>query len=304
MEKISSLSSISNVGNLFSSLARRKASVLGKYLPGWTNDKIDSMLFIPKATDAKEIRLPRGFEQFVMKTDDGNVQAYQTGRGPMVLFVHGWGGGANQFFPLMRGLAECGFTALAFDHLGHGKSDTKPATLQQSIATTNEILNSLKRTDRGLCAIVGHSTGCISIANARPALVKDLALFLISPVFNYKLYFLKKLVKLKLPADLVKQYANRFAKIYRSEYQRLQLSTNLARYGDVTVIAHDESDSESSISESTRFCATYPLTKLLVTKHTDHVRIINSESVWQALKSHLNYDDTTINFTAEVIYDT
>ncbi|MDH3859196.1 MAG: alpha/beta hydrolase, partial [Gammaproteobacteria bacterium] len=284
--------------------AKKKAGVLGKYVPGWTNDKIDSMLFVPKATDTKAVRLPRGFEQIVMKTGDGNIQAYQTGRGPMVLFVHGWGGGAHQFFPLMHGLAECGFTALAFDHLGHGKSDTKPATLQQSIATTNEILNTLKRTDRGLCALVGHSTGCIAIANARPALVKDLALFLISPVFNYKLYFLKKLVKLKLHADLVKQYANRFAKIYRSEYQRLELSTNLARYGDVTVIAHDESDSESSVSESTRFCATYPLTKLLVTKNTDHVRIINSESVWQALKSHLNYDDTTINFTAEVIYDT
>ena len=278
--------------------------MLGKYLPGWTNDKIDSMLFIPKATDAKEIRLPRGFEQFVIKTGDGDIQAYQTGKGPMVLFVHGWGGGAHQFFPLMRGLAECGFTALAFDHLGHGKSDTKPATLQQSIATTNNILHSLKKSDRGLCAIVGHSTGCIAIANARPALVKDLALFLISPVFNYKLYFLKKLVKLKLPADLVKQYANRFAKIYHNEYKRLELATNLARYGDVTVIAHDESDSESAVSESTRFCATYPLTKLLITKNTDHVRIINSESVWQALKSHLNYDDTTINFTAEIIYDT
>lgn len=303
MEKISSLPNISSVGNLFSGLARKKASVLGKFIPGWTNEKIDSMLFIPKASDSKEVRLPRGFEQVVMKTGDGNIQAYQTGRGPMVLFVHGWGGGAHQFFPLMRGLAECGFTALAFDHLGHGKSDTKPATLQQSIATTNEILNSLKKTDRGVCAIVGHSTGCIAIANARPALVKDLALFLISPVFNYKLFFLKKLVKLKLHADLVKQYANRFSKIYRDQYQRLELATNLARYGDVTVIAHDESDAESSITESTRFCAAYPLTKLLVTKHTDHVRIINSESVWQALKSHLNYDDTTINFTAEVIYD-
>jgi hypothetical protein len=24
--------------------------------------------------------------------------------------------------------------------------------------------------------------------------------------------------------------------------------------------------------------------------------------VWQELKSHLNYDDTTVNFTAEIIY--
>jgi pimeloyl-ACP methyl ester carboxylesterase len=303
MEKISSLPSFSNVGNLFGRLAKTKASLLDKFVPGWTNDKIDAMLFVPKAEDNKTVRLPRGFEQFVMKTKDGNIQAYKTGRGPTVAFVHGWGGGAHQFFPLMHGLAECGFTALAFDHLGHGLSETKPATLQQSITTTNVVLNYANTTDGGLCAIVGHSTGCIAIANARPALVNDMALFLISPIFNYKLYFLKKLVKLKLHADLVKQYANRFSKIYRSEYQKLELATNLARYGDVTVIAHDESDSESSITESNRFCATYPLTRLLVTKNTDHVRIINSESVWQALKSHLNYDDTTINFSAEVIYE-
>ncbi len=303
MEKTSSLPNNSSVSNLFGYFAKKKVDVLGRFVPGWTNNKIDSLLFIPRAADTKVARLPRGFEQFVMKTADGNIQAYKTGRGPTVAFVHGWDGGAHQFFPLMRGLAECGFTAIAFDHLGHGLSDTKPATLQQSITTTNHVLNSVKKTENGLCAIVGHSTGCIAIANARPALVKDLALFLISPIFNYKLYFLKKLVKLKLHADLVKQYANRFAKTYRSEYQRLELANNLARFGDVTVIAHDESDSESAISESTYFCAAYPLTKLLVTKNTDHVRIINSESVWQALKSHLNYDDTTTNFTAEFIDD-
>ena len=303
MEKITSLPVISRVGNLLSTFAKTKADLLDKFVPGWTNDKIDAMLFVPKTEEIKTVRLPRGFEQFVMKTRDGNIQTYKPGRGPTVVFVHGWGGGAHQFFPLMRGLAECGFTALAFDHLGHGLSETKPATLHQSITTTNDVLNYVKTSSDGLCALVGHSTGCIAIANARPALVKDLALFLIAPIFNYKLYFLKKLVKLKLHADLIKQYANRFSKIYRGEYQRLELATNLARYGDVTVIAHDKSDAESSISDTTRFCDTYPLTKLLVTKNTDHIRIINSESVSQALKSHLNYDDTTINITAEIIYE-
>lgn len=302
MEKTSSLPANPNLGGLFGFFARKKAGMLGKLVPGWTNNKIDSMLFIPRASDIKTVRLPRGFNQFVMKTRDGNVQAYQTGSGPTVVFTHGWGGGAHQFFPLMRGLSQCGFTAVAFDQLGHGLSDRKPATLNQSIVTTNHVLNFVKSSEDGLCAVVGHSTGCIALANARANLMKDVPLFLISPVFNYKLFFLKKLVKLKLHADLVKQYANRFAKIYRSEYQRLELDRNLARYGDVTVIAHDESDSESALAESQKFCAKYPLTKLLVTKNTDHVRIINSESVWQELKSHLNYDDTTINFTAEIIY--
>ena len=302
MEKVPVLSSGFNINTLFPTFAKKRASLLNRFLPGWTNERIDSKLFIPKNRDNKPLRLPRGFTQNDIKTRDGVVKAYKTGRGPTVVFVHGWGGSAQQFFPLMRGLAQCGFSSLAFDQLGHGQSDIKPATLHQSVATVNHVLEMVKKSNDGLYAIVGHATGCIAIAAARNPLVRDIPLFLISPIFNYKLYFLKRLVKLGLHADLVKQYAGRFAKIYRSEYQKLELARNLDKYGDSTVIAHDESDSEAAISDSVKFCARYPLTRLLVTKNTDHVRIINSESVWQELKSHLNYDDTTINFTAEIVY--
>ena len=126
-------------------------------------------------------------------------------------------------------------------------------------------------------------------------------LFLIAPVFNYKLFFLKRLVKLGLPADVVKQYASRFARSYRGEYRKLELANRLAPYADVTAIAHDESDKVSAIGDSIAFCERYPLTRLLVTRDSDHLRVITCESVWQELKSHLNYDDTTINFTSEII---
>ena len=299
MEKTSSLP-VKPKG-LASLLLKGKARLLGKLAPGLANSQIDSMLFLPKTADSKLTRLPRGIEQCIIKTNDGKLQAYQTGRGPTVVFVHGWGGGAYQFFPLMRGLARCGFSSLAFDHLGHGLSDKQPATLQQSISTCNHVFNQVQKSNDGLCAAVGHSTGCIEIANARPALVSDLPLFLIAPIFNYKLFFLKRLVNLGLPANMVKQYANRFSKTYRSEYQKLELAGKLAAYGDVTAIAHDESDKVSAVADSINFCSRYPLTRLMLTKNTDHVRVINSESVWQELKSHLNYDDTTINFSAEII---
>jgi predicted alpha/beta-fold hydrolase len=298
MEKTSPLPKKPGSSSFFS---KSKARLLGKLAPGLANNQIDSMLLIPKAADSKTVRLPRGFEQYVIKTSDGKLQAYSTGRGPSVVFVHGWGGGAHQFFPLMRGLARCGFSSLAFDQLGHGLSDRKPATLQQSIASCNFVLNQVRKADDGLCAAVGHATGCIAIANANPEFLKDLPLFLIAPIFNYKLYFLKRLVNLGLPADVVKQYANRFSKTYRSEYHKLELASKLASYADVTAIAHDESDSESAVADSIDFCNKYPPTRLMVTKDTDHVRVINSESVWQELKKHLNYDDTTINFTTEIL---
>jgi len=302
MEKTTEMSASAGSSGLLSRLARKKDSLINSLVPGWSDNKIETMLFVPANRDSKAVRVPRGFRQFDIKTSDGNIKAYETGKGPTVVFVHGWDGSASQFFPLMRGLAQCGFRSVAFDHFGHGDSDRKPATLHQTIATTNHVLDKVRHSQDGLCAVVGHSTGCIAIAAARNALVRDLPLFLISPVFNYKLYFLKKLVNLNLHAEVVKKYARGFAKAYRSEYQKLELARNLDKYGDNTLIAHDESDSESSIEDSIRFCTKYPLTRLLTTKNCDHVMIINSESVWQQLKSHLNYDDTSINFTAEVVY--
>ncbi len=296
---MSDKSTVSSSGSFF---AKKFSFLLNVVAPGWATSKIDALLITPKADSARTARVPKGIDQSKMKTIGGAVHIYRIGTGPSVVFVHGWGGGAYQFFPLMRGLAKCGFTAVAFDHLGHGQSDTKSATLQQSIATTNHVLHYVKnKFEDGLSAVVGHSTGCIAIANARPALMKDLPLFLISPIFNYKLYILKRLVHLDLHEKLIKKYASRFTNIYKSEFKKLELARNLARYGDVTVIAHDETDSDSAIADSVKFCNRYPLTKLLVTREFDHVRIINSESVWQELKSHLNYEDTTINFVREIL---
>ena len=204
MEKTSDLTGKSQ--GLGSFLSRSKARLIGKLAPGMVNNQIDSMLFIPRKTESKAARLPRGFEQFFIKTNDGKVQAFQTGRGPTVVFVHGWGGGAYQFFPLMKGLARIGFSSLAFDHLGHGQSDRKPATLFQGITTCNQLFDEVRKSRDGLCGLVGHATGCIEIANSREPILRDLPLLMIAPVFNYKLYFLKRLVQLGLPSDMVKQY--------------------------------------------------------------------------------------------------
>jgi len=292
------------LNGLVSKVAKKTNQVQNKFAPGWSVNRVDNLLYAPGNRRELASRAPKGFSEETISTRSGSVQAYSTGSGPLVLFVHGWGGSASQFISLMRGLARCGFTAMAFDHLGHGLSEPKPTTLQQSIDTTNDLLQHVRKSNNaGIAGIIGHSTGCIAVTNARPALIKEIPLFLISPVFNYKLFFLKRLVKLKLHSEVVKQYAARFGKTFNLNYKKYELATHLAKYADVSVIAHDESDSESNVGDSVKFCQQYPLTRLLVTKKFDHTRIVNSESVWQELKSTLNYDDTTINFSEVIFQD-
>jgi predicted alpha/beta-fold hydrolase len=291
------MSSQSKLQALLTTALQKISSPLYKIVPGLANRKIQDSLLIPQKYTNHVYRIPKGIKQFEFKTSDGSIQGFLIGKGPVVVMVHGWGGGAYQFFPLMRGLAQIGFSALAFDHLGHGLSDAKAATLQQSIATTNEVLTFVReKMPSGLTALVGHSSGCITIANAQNHLIKDMPLFMISPVFNFRVYFLKRLNSLNFPSALIKQYATQITKMYKQLYARLELARHLDQYADVTVIAHDQNDNLSPVSDSIKFCKTYPMTRILITKEYDHSRIINSESVWQELKSHLNYEDTTINF--------
>ena len=204
----------------------------------------------------------------------------------------------------MRGLARCGFTALAFDQFGHGQSESKPATIFQSISTTNFFLQYVSNKHKdGLYAVVGHSTGCMTIANCNPSTIKNVYLFLISPVFKYKIYFLKKLQQLPMGTRKLKTYAADFVKGYEARYGKLSLARHLPKSADMTVIVHDRTDAQSPVAYSEAFCARYPLTRLLITKGLGHNRVISAESLWQELKSHLNYEDTTINFAQNYLQD-
>jgi hypothetical protein len=94
----------------------------------------------------------------------------------------------------------------------------------------------------------------------------------------------------------IKKYAADFVKGYEARYGKLSLARQLPKSANMTVIVHDRTDSQSPVAYSEAFCTRYPLTKLLITKGRGHNRVISAEPLWQELKSHLNYEDTTINF--------
>ena len=268
--------------------------MLNKLAPNWTYHKVEDLLLIPNRKKTNRQNTSQGIDQFVINTPDGAIHGYKCGRGPTVVLVHGWSGGAYQFFPLMRGLAQIGFKAVSFDHFGHGQSDdTTRASLQRFISATNIILKYVKTNSDELAAVVAHSMGCIAVANAHPNFIRETPLLFISPIFNFKKYFTKQVNLLGFDPELSKKYLSRFEDNYRGELDQMELAKKLKDYAANTVIAHDKSDEEGNILDSMKFCSANPLAKLHVTKGYGHTRIINSESVWQQLKSHLNYEDIT-----------
>ncbi len=276
--------------------AKGVSLALNKLAPNWAYRKVEDSFLKPNSKIIDKNSIPHGIGLFKINTRNGILQGYQLGNGPAVLLVHGWSGGAHQFFPLMNGLSRCGFTAITFDHFGHGHSEGQHASLPDFISAVNAALQHInKNTHDGLAAIVGHSMGCIAIANAQPALIKDIPLLLISPVFNFKKYFTRQVNFHSLHSRLSQQYLSKFERSYLTDLDRMELTLKLGNYSGDSVIVHDKEDQQSDILDSINFCSANPLTKLVTTKGYGHSRLINSEIVWQQLKSHLNYEDITAN---------
>ncbi len=280
--------------HLFKIVSKKISLVLARLAPNWFYHKFEDQLLIPKTTQ-HNFKIPRDITTFKIKTGNDEIHCYQQGQGPTVLLVHGWSGSAAQFFPLMRGLAQCGFKAISFDHDAHGLSNSKHASLHRFFTYTNLVLQNLEKNnplDKPV-AIVGHAMGCMAIVNARQNLVKDVSLLLVSPIFNFRKYFTKQVNLLPLHPDLSKKYLAQLEQSYLKDLDKMELDTQLKAYATDAVIVHDKADEESDYIDSVKFCSANPLTKLQVTRGYGHYRIINSESLWQQLKSVLNYEDIT-----------
>ncbi len=274
-------------------MAKTTSRAVNLVAPDWTCARIENQL-LKQNRGRQQVKLPHGIETYDIDSRHGRIQAYRLGRGPTVVLVHGWASMGRLFFPLMRGLAQCGFSAISFDHIGHGQSEGEQASLQSFIHATNRVLrHSLNNAAAGLAAIVAHGMGCISVANSDRDILRDTPLLLIAPVFDLREYLANQVRLPSLNPGMIESCLSRLAAKERIDFDDVSLMRKLPDYAATTTIVHDRSDEVTSFVGSVKFLGRNTNCHLHVTDHLGHERIIHSETVWLQLKSLLNYEDIT-----------
>jgi 3-oxoadipate enol-lactonase len=109
------------------------------------------------------------------------IPNYSTlGAGPMVMFLHGIGGGHLAFAPQLETFAEAGYRAVAWDMPGYGHSDPiEPYTFKGLAEKCIALIEALSAGDRPPVCLVGHSMGGMvaqEVVARRPDLVRQLVL--------------------------------------------------------------------------------------------------------------------------------
>ena len=109
------------------------------------------------------------------------IPNYSTlGAGPVVLFLHGIGGGHLAFAPQLETFAEAGYRAVAWDMPGYGHSDPiEPYTFKGLAEKCIALIEALTLRDSRTVSLVGHSMGGMvaqEVVARRPELVRQLVL--------------------------------------------------------------------------------------------------------------------------------
>ncbi|WP_166361828.1 alpha/beta hydrolase [Pseudomonas akapageensis] len=127
---------------------------LGWLAPHMVANKMRLAFMRPRNLPPKEWELPllAKAERVTLRF---GLSALRWGQGPAVLLMHGWEGRPTQFASLINALVAAGYTAVALDGPGHGRSPGREAHVGLFARALLEAAAELPP----LRAVIGHSMG-------------------------------------------------------------------------------------------------------------------------------------------------
>jgi pimeloyl-ACP methyl ester carboxylesterase len=107
------------------------------------------------------------------------------GSGPRILLSHGWNSSALRMYPIIEALRGGRYEVVAFDHIGHGESNGKHASLPRFA----RVISAMQQHYGPFHAAVGHSMGAAGLALARHQNGQHLPLVLLAPPADVRRWF-------------------------------------------------------------------------------------------------------------------
>ena len=213
--------------------------------------------------------------RFWIDTPTARVAAWDWGRGPTVLLVHGWEGQAADLSPLVAPLVARGFHVVAFDLPAHGQSEGTTTNLIE----VRDAIRAVASRMGGVHAIAAHSFGGAAsvLAAAHGLATGPLALF--APPGSMRPFFDRFGSTLLLSQT---QRARMLAGIERRVGVRisdLELPHQASRLSGPMLLVHDRADREVSFEWAPKLHLAWRGSELLATSGLGHRRILRDPAV-------------------------
>jgi pimeloyl-ACP methyl ester carboxylesterase len=229
----------------------------------------------PRARSARIDAFVATGRAFTVRTGRRRLAAWRWGSGPAVLLVHGWGGQGGQLEALVAPLVAAGFTAVAFDAPGHGRSGRGLSSMVDFARAVRAIVEQVGP----LHGAITHSLGGAAITFAlHRGLHLPRAVFICPPA---------------RPTEWADEFARRFGVApsvmgllrVRAEkrlgvaWSDLDMPVLAAELRTELLIVHDRDDAEVAWSDGALLASAWPGARLVTTQGLGHRRILRDPEV-------------------------
>ncbi|WP_371185106.1 alpha/beta fold hydrolase [Thalassotalea maritima] len=269
-----------NTGDKFSfkkSMVNLTTRLHHRVAPAHAEKTARKLLLTPVRIKAKNPE-PAGLIKGTVLCNEGELKTYQLGSGPTWVLVHGWSGRANQFFPLMQYIAQQGYTAISYDHPGHGHSEGDIGHMPAFVHGLETILDSIDN----VAGVVGHSMGTASVLECQHPKLQDKPLMLIAPVLDYLDNLLETIKRSGYSMRLFNAVVARVEQQYDYPLDSIDPFNKLKTRANTTIIVHDPADRFANYRESERAETEIANVQLIKAQGQGHGRIMKSQHVIRA----------------------
>ncbi|RTZ17728.1 alpha/beta fold hydrolase [Vibrio aquaticus] len=241
------------------------------------------LLLTPARPEPKNSE-PAGLVKAEVESKEGTLQTYSLGSGPVWVLAHGWSGSASQFYPLMEHIASRGFTALAYDHPGHGKSGGVYGHIPAFVNGLEAILDSVDE----VAGLVAHSMGTASSIECHHQKLVDKPFLLIAPVLDYLDNLFGSVARSGYSMKLFNAVVSEIEEQYRYPIQSVDPYNKLKLRTAATIIVHDEGDKFAKFDVSERAAGEMENVTLIATKGQGHGRVMKCTEVMDSFDALIN----------------
>lgn len=245
--------------------------------PNHAKNTARKLLLTPARTKPNNAE-PTGLIKGEVESKEGVLKTYQLGTGPVWVLTHGWSGSASQFYPLMEHIASRGYTALAYDHPGHGQSGGVYGHIPAFVHGLEAILDSVD----DVAGLVGHSMGTASSIECHHQKLVDKPFLLIAPVLDYLDNLFGSVARSGYSMRLFNAVVSEVEDQYHYPIQSVDPYNKLKLRSAQTIIVHDQGDKFTKFEVSQKAAQEMENVTLVATQGQGHGRVMKCAEVMES----------------------
>jgi hypothetical protein len=222
---------------------------------------------------------------FRIHVHDQEIRCWKWGRGPGVLFVHGWNGRGVNFVYFFEALINAGYSVVTYDAPAHGYSDG----LATNYFELSDAVRSLLDPSRGLGiqGVIAHSIGASAVINCISKDTPSIDVALIAPALKLKEILFNSFNQHGIPEIVYQDLVAEMEAYYGYDVHQDNPYVLAKTISSKMLIVHDKDDRTIPYLDSKTLAGKTDHVALHTTQGLGHKRILRDKKVVDFITTYI-----------------